>query len=111
MLAELAKALGSKNIDHRIKQLDFADSPVAEAFDLSVADIENAKTIILVGCNIRHELPLLHQRIHKAVKRGAKVSCHQSGRLRIQLRVGRQNHRAAVEDRRAAVQHCGARLG
>ena len=73
MLAELAKALGCKNLDHRIKHIDFADSPVAEAFDLQVADIENARTIILAGSNIRHELPLLHQRIHKAVKRGAKV--------------------------------------
>ncbi|MBP6534803.1 MAG: NADH-quinone oxidoreductase subunit NuoG [Arenimonas sp.] len=73
MLAELAKALGCKNIDHRIKHIDFADSPVAEAFEAQVADIENAKTIILAGCNIRHELPLLHQRIHKAVKRGAQV--------------------------------------
>jgi len=54
-------------------QFDFADSPVAEAFEVQAADIENAKTIILAGCNIRHELPLLHQRIHKAVKRGAKV--------------------------------------
>jgi NADH-quinone oxidoreductase subunit G len=73
MLAEFAKALGSKHIDHRIKHIDFADNAVAEVFDVQVADIEKAKTIVLVGCNIRHELPLIHQRIHKAVKRGAKV--------------------------------------
>ena len=73
MLRALAKALGIANLDHRIKHIDFADNPVAEAFDVQVADIENAKTIVIVGCNIRHELPLIHQRIHKAVKRGAKV--------------------------------------
>jgi NADH-quinone oxidoreductase subunit G len=73
MLATLAKALGVNNIDHRIKTLDFADSPVAEVFEIEVADIESAKNIVLVGCNIRHELPLIHQRIHKAVKNGAKV--------------------------------------
>ncbi len=73
MLATLAKALNVGNLDHRIKSLDFADSPVAEVFDLPVAEIESAKNIVLVGCNIRHELPLIHQRIHKAVKQGAKV--------------------------------------
>lgn len=73
MLAHLASALAISNVDHRIKQLDFADNAVAEQFDLSVADIANAKTIILVGCNVRHEMPLLHQRIHQAVKRGAQV--------------------------------------
>ncbi len=73
MLAHLADAFATGNIDHRIKQLDFADSAVAEPFDVAVADIVNAKTIILAGCNIRHEMPLLHQRIHQAVKRGAQV--------------------------------------
>ena len=29
--------------------------------------------MLLVGCNIRHEMPLLHQRLLKAGKRGAKV--------------------------------------
>ncbi|MBP6309226.1 MAG: NADH-quinone oxidoreductase subunit NuoG [Arenimonas sp.] len=73
MLVTLANALGVSNLDHRIKAIDFADSPVAEVFDMEVADIENAKNIVLVGCNIRHEIPLIHQRIHKAVKNGAKV--------------------------------------
>jgi NADH-quinone oxidoreductase subunit G len=73
MLATLAKALGVGNLDHRIKTLDFADSPIAETFDIEVADIEKAKNLVLVGCNIRHELPLIHQRIHKAVRAGAKI--------------------------------------
>lgn len=73
MLATLANALGTPHLDHRIKTLDFANNPVAEVFDLAVADIENAKNIVLVGCNIRHELPLIHQRLHKAVKKGAQV--------------------------------------
>ena len=66
-------ALGFGNIDHRLKQLDFADDAVAEVFSMSVADIEHAKVVLLVGSNIRHEIPLLHQRLHKANKRGQKV--------------------------------------
>jgi len=73
LLAAFAKALGTGNIDHRLKQLDFADAAVAEAFAMPVADIEKAAVVVLVGCNIRHEIPLLHQRMHKAGKRGAKI--------------------------------------
>jgi NADH-quinone oxidoreductase subunit G len=28
---------------------------------------------VIVGSNLRHEVPLLHQRLHKAAKRGAKI--------------------------------------
>ena len=73
LLAHLAAGLGSGNIDHRIGHRDFADSPVSESFGMSVADIEKADAIVLVGCNPRTEMPLLAQRIRKAVKRGAKV--------------------------------------
>ncbi len=66
-------ALGFANIDHRLMQLDFADDAVAEAFAMPVAEIEHAKVVLLVGSNIRHEIPLLHQRLHKASKRGQKV--------------------------------------
>ncbi|HOZ06066.1 MAG TPA: NADH-quinone oxidoreductase subunit NuoG [Arenimonas sp.] len=64
---------GFANIDHRLKQLDFVDDAVAEKFEMPVADIEKAKVVLLVGSNIRHEIPLLHQRLHKASKRGQKV--------------------------------------
>ena len=73
LLAAMARALGTGNVDHRIKQLDFADGAVAEAFGMATAEIEKASVVLLVGCNIRHELPLLHQRLLKAGKHGAKI--------------------------------------
>jgi NADH-quinone oxidoreductase subunit G len=73
LLARLAQGLGCGNIDHRIHHSDFADAPVAEAFGMPVAAIENANAIVLVGCNPRTEMPLLAQRIRKAAKHGAKV--------------------------------------
>ena len=73
LLASIATALGTTNIDHRLKQLDFADGACAEVAQMPVAEIEKAAVVLLVGCNIRHEIPLLHQRLHKAVKRGAKI--------------------------------------
>jgi NADH-quinone oxidoreductase subunit G len=50
-----------------------SDAAVAEAFEMPVVDIERANAIVIVGTNLRHELPLLHARIRKAWMRGAKV--------------------------------------
>ena len=66
LLARLASGLGSRNIDHRINNRDFSDAATAEAFGVLMADIENADRIVLLGSNIRHELPLLHARLRKA---------------------------------------------
>ena len=73
LLARLAEGLGTGNLDHRINNRDFSDGAVAEPFALPLAEIEQADVIVLFGTHIRHELPLLHQRIRKAVRRGAKV--------------------------------------
>ena len=73
LLARLAEALGTGNLDHRIGQLDLADGAQAEAFAMPVAELEQADAIVIVGSNIRFEVPLLHQRLRKAVRRGAKV--------------------------------------
>src|SRR5690606_24262866 len=36
-------------------------------------DIEKADAIVIVGSQLRHELPLVHQRVRKAWRAGAKV--------------------------------------
>ena len=72
-LAALADGLGSTHVDHRIHTLDLSDGAVAEAFAASVADIEHADAIVIVGSNLRHEVPLLHARVRKATLHGAKV--------------------------------------
>jgi NADH-quinone oxidoreductase subunit G len=74
LLARLAAGLGSNNLDHRINNRDFSDAPVAEVFGASLAEIEGADQIVLLGSNIRHELPLLHARLRKAqTAKGAKI--------------------------------------
>jgi NADH-quinone oxidoreductase subunit G len=73
LLARLAEALGTGNIDHRISQRDLSDAAVAETFGMPVADLINADAIVIVGSNLRHEVPLLHARVRKAWTRGAKV--------------------------------------
>ncbi|MGB0132716.1 NADH-quinone oxidoreductase subunit NuoG, partial [Dokdonella sp.] len=73
LLAQLLRGLGSDDIDHRLRQVDFSDSPRASAFETPFAEIEKADAILLIGCNPRHEIPLLNHRLRKAVSAGAKV--------------------------------------
>jgi len=47
--------------------------PAAYRFNSTIAGIEEAKAILLVGTNTRWEAPLVNTRMRKAVKNGAKV--------------------------------------
>ncbi len=73
LLAQILRGLGSDNIDHRLRTLDFSDRPVSAAFAMPIAAIEKARSVVLIGCNPRHEMPLLAHRIRKAWKAGAKI--------------------------------------
>ncbi|MEQ4574495.1 MAG: NADH-quinone oxidoreductase subunit NuoG [Gammaproteobacteria bacterium] len=74
LLARLAEGLGTGNLDHRIYNRDFSDAAIAQPFAMPLAEIEQADVIVLVGSNVRHELPLLHARLRKAqTKHGARI--------------------------------------
>ena len=73
LLMRFARGLGSAHVDHRLRQLDFADSAVAQPFGLPVVEVDQVKAALLVGSDLRHEMPLLNHRLHQAVKKGAKV--------------------------------------
>jgi len=73
LLVRLARGLGSAHIDHRVRQLDFADNAIATPFAKPVAELDKVKAALLVGSDLRHEMPLLNHRLHQAVKKGAKV--------------------------------------
>jgi NADH-quinone oxidoreductase subunit G len=73
LLMRLARGLGSAHVDHRLRHLDFADNAVAQPFALPVADIDKVKAALLIGSDLRHEMPLVNHRLRQAVKKGAKV--------------------------------------
>ncbi|PBS12172.1 NADH dehydrogenase (quinone) subunit G [Lysobacteraceae bacterium NML93-0792] len=73
LLARLAEALGTGNLDHRIAQRDLSDGAIAEPFAMPVAELDKADAVLIVGSNLRHEVPLLHQRVRQAWRQGAKV--------------------------------------
>ena len=77
LLAQIARGLGSHNVDHRLRQLDFRGDEREGVFPnlgLKIADVELLEGVLVVGSNLRHEMPLLAHRIRKAaVHRGARV--------------------------------------
>jgi NADH-quinone oxidoreductase subunit G len=73
LLGRLLRGLGSDHVDHRLRVQDFADAPLARAFGMPVAAIAKADAVLLVGCNPRHEMPLLGARLRKAQQAGAKI--------------------------------------
>ena len=73
LLASLADALGTGHLDHRIGLADLSDGAMAEPFELAISEIEHCDAVVIVGSNVRHEVPLLHHRVRKAFARGAKI--------------------------------------
>ncbi len=73
LLGKIVRGLGSDNIDHRLRTLDFSDGTAGPTFEMPLGEIEKANAIVIVGSNTRHEQPLLSHRIRKAWKKGAKV--------------------------------------
>jgi NADH-quinone oxidoreductase subunit G len=78
LLARIARGLGSGNIDHRLRQLDFRSQETEGAYPnlgMPIADVDQLESVLIIGANLRHEMPLLAHRIRKAVvKGGAKVA-------------------------------------
>jgi NADH-quinone oxidoreductase subunit G len=72
---ELASSLGGSLFEGRQTGLDYDVSNLAAVnFNTTIAGIETADVILLVGSDLRREAPLVNTRIQKAVrKRGARV--------------------------------------
>ncbi len=76
LLQKLVRALGSDNVDHRLRQRDFSDDPLVPLFPWlgqAIADLERLDSVLLIGSNVRKEQPLLGLRLRKAFLRGAQI--------------------------------------
>jgi len=78
LLNKLVRGLGSANLDHRLRRLDFRDphdEPIAPLLGCKIAELEQAASVLVVGSHLREEVPLLAHRIRKAVMvHGAKIA-------------------------------------
>lgn len=70
----LLKGLGSDLIESRQTGMAYDVSSLgAVAFNPTIAGVEEADAILLIGSNLRWEAPLINTRVRKAIKKGAKV--------------------------------------
>ena len=70
----LLKACGSTLVEGRQTGMDYDVSNLAAVnFNSTLAGIETADAILIVGSHVRWEAPLVNVRLRKAAKRGAKV--------------------------------------
>jgi NADH-quinone oxidoreductase subunit G len=78
LFAKIARGLGSNNIDHRLRQLDFRAQEREATYPelgLRIADVEQLDAVLVIGADLRREMPMLAHRIRKAAVLGrAKVS-------------------------------------
>ncbi|AKQ56677.1 NADH dehydrogenase subunit G [Bordetella hinzii] len=76
LLARLTRALGSENIDFRLRQTDAGfDAALSGApwLGMPLAELDNLDRVLVVGSFLRKDHPLMAQRLRQAVKRGTQV--------------------------------------
>ena len=76
LLEKLMSAIGSANIDHRLRQRDFRVAPGVAAPWLGTrfSEIESLDSLLMVGSDLRSEAPILAHRVRKAALGGTRVS-------------------------------------
>jgi NADH-quinone oxidoreductase subunit G len=78
LAARLARGLGCANVDHRLQQVDFRDQdsePAAPLLGCRIAELETAASVLVVGSNLRQDVPLIAHRLRKgAARKGTKVA-------------------------------------
>lgn len=75
LAGRLMRALGSHNIDHRLRINDFSHPLAGRArMDMASGDWPQADAVLLVGSNIRHDQPILGHRLRTAWRvNGARI--------------------------------------
>lgn len=76
LLQKLMRSLGSHNVDHRLRQLDFnaqEGMPRYPALGTAIAELEQLEAGLLIGSCIRKDQPILAHRLRKAALNGANI--------------------------------------
>lgn len=77
LASRFMRHLGSDNIDHRLRRRDFrgqSSEALLPGLGMPIADVDSLKGLLVIGSNLRKEVPLLAHRVRKAAMAGAKVS-------------------------------------
>ena len=74
---KLVRALGSDNIDFRLRQSDFSTDgrrDGASWLGMSIAEVASLDRVLVVGSFLRKDHPLLAHRLRQRAKKGAEIS-------------------------------------
>jgi NADH-quinone oxidoreductase subunit G len=77
LLQRITRYLGSDNIDYRLRQRDFRDQggdPKAPLLGCAIAELDTRQGMLVVGSNLRMEVPIVAHRVRKAARKGASVA-------------------------------------
>jgi NADH-quinone oxidoreductase subunit G len=77
LLQRITRHLGSDNIDYRLRQRDFRDQASdarAPLLGCSLAELDTRQGVLVVGSNLRMEVPIVAHRVRKAARKGASVA-------------------------------------
>ena len=70
----LVRGLGSDNIDHRLRQAEFAAAEGVRTLGTSIASLSTLQRVLVVGANLRKDHPLFALRVRHAVRHGAQLN-------------------------------------
>ncbi|MGD8340726.1 MAG: NADH-quinone oxidoreductase subunit NuoG [Gammaproteobacteria bacterium] len=76
LLKKLARHLGSRSLDYRLRRADFRDQandPAWPWLGTAIAGIAELDGIVVVGSNLRMEAPIIAHHVRKAALNGAEV--------------------------------------
>ncbi len=76
LLQKLIRGLGSCHIDHRLFQKDFSDDasmPAYPGIETPLPEFDHLGGALLIGCDLRKELPLASLRVRRMALAGGKV--------------------------------------
>jgi NADH-quinone oxidoreductase subunit G len=77
LLGRIARGLGSHNVDSRLRQRDFSDQdndPAYPGLGIALRHVDALSGLLLAGCHVRDEAPILAHRVRTAALAGCKVS-------------------------------------
>lgn len=76
LLQKFIRSLGSNNLDHRLKQLDFSNQdkyPFYPGLNMNFDDIDKMDCVFLIGSDIVNEQPIIALKLRKIIRNGGKV--------------------------------------
>ena len=70
----LTRALGSDNIDYRLRNAEFGGFEGVRWLGTSIASLSQLQRVLVIGSNLRKDHPLFAQRIRQSVRKGGALS-------------------------------------